>query len=67
MPSLLSIVRPAVLAAPSMLRARPAPYVVLSSHSVAVLQPSFFMTETSAAPWILSRGTTRAYVRLPVG
>ena len=50
-----------------MLRARPAPYVVLSLKMWTDLQPSSFIVVTSAAPWMSSAGTTRAYVRVPAG
>ena len=67
MPSLEMTETPCDLADDSMLRARPAPYTSLSLAIATLVQPSSFMVVASAAPWMVSFGTMRAYVRLPVG
>ena len=59
MPSLPAISKPISPAALSMLRARPAPYTSLSLRMYPALQPSSFISEARAAPWMVSFGTIR--------
>ena len=42
-----------------MFRARPEPKTSLSLAMKVFVQPSFFISVTSAAPWIVSLGTIR--------
>ena len=47
--------------------ASPTPYGVLSLATATRVQPSCFIATRPAWPWMVSRGTIRRYVRLPVG
>ena len=66
-PSLPSDGIPAVLSAATVFVARPCPYTSLSFTMYGLAQPCCFMTVARAAACIVSFGTTRTYVRLPVG